>query len=128
MIEPVQATAPARRHGLSESEMKAICDRILSFAKADNTRVNIASGIRGFTRTAMNRITTAGSTNDISIRVTSVFGKRIASVDTNRIDAASLEKTVRECEALARISPECIPDVSRIFLGDVRGVLCATRA
>jgi len=144
MIEPIQAmsganasplgrshqeTAPAKRHGLSESEMKALCDRILGFAKADNTRVNIASGIRGFTRTAMNRVTTAGNTNDVSIRVTSVFGKRIASIDTNRIDAASLEKTVRDCEALARISPEnpeYLPELGRQEYMTVNGYYAST--
>ena len=86
--------------------MRSLCDRILSLAKADNTRVNIESGMRGFTRTATNRITTAGTTNDVTIRITSVFGKRIASVETNRLDAASLARTVKECEDLARISPE----------------------
>ncbi len=105
MLEPIQAATP-RRHGLSEQEMKALCTRILAFAKAENTRVNVSSGVSGFTRTAVNRVTTAGNTNDVSIRITSVFGKRIASVDTNRVDDASLEKTVRDCEALARLSPE----------------------
>ena len=54
------------RKGLSRDEMKALTDRILGFAKADQTRVTIRSGVSGFTRTAMNRITTAGSTTDVS--------------------------------------------------------------
>jgi predicted Zn-dependent protease len=94
------------RHGLSADEARSLCDRILSLATADNTRVNINSGMSGFTRTATNRITTAGTTSDVTIRITSVFGKRIASVETNRLDAASLARTVKECEDLARISPE----------------------
>ena len=102
-----QAAQPAgARKGLSRDEMKALCDRILGFAKADSTRLNISSGVRGFTRTAMNRVTTAGSTNDVSVAITSSFGKRVASIDTNRIDRASLERAVRDCEALAQLSPE----------------------
>ena len=64
----------------------------------------------------MNRVTTAGSTADVVVRVTSAFGKRVASIETNRLDAASLEKAVRDAEALARLSPEnpeYLPEPSR---------------
>jgi predicted Zn-dependent protease len=96
----------SKRHGLSADDSRRLCERILGFAKADHTRVNITSGISGFTRTAINRITTAGETNDVSIRITSVFGQRVASVDTNRLDDASLQRAVKDAEALARIAPE----------------------
>ncbi len=115
--------------GLSRDDMKVLCDRILGFAKADHTRVTVNAGVRGFTRTAMNRVTTAGSTDDISIRVSSVFGKRIASVDTNRIDATSLEKAVKDCEALARLSPEnpeYIPDPGPQTYAEVNGYYPST--
>ena len=117
------------RHGLSADEMRSLCDRILSFAKADNTRVNIESGMRGFTRTATNRITTAGTTSDVTIRVMSVFGKRAASVETNRLDAASLARTVRECEDLARISPEnpeYLPELGAQTFAAVNGYYSTT--
>ena len=96
----------SKRHGLSADESRQLCRKILLFAKADHTRVNVSSGMSGFTRTAINRITTAGETNNVTVRVTSVFGKRVASVDTNRLDDASLERAVREAEALAKIAPE----------------------
>jgi predicted Zn-dependent protease len=86
--------------------MKALADRVLSFAKADQTRVSLVSGIRGFTRTAMNRVTTAGNTDNVTVRIASAFGKRAASIDTNRLDIESLGKAVHDCEALARLSPE----------------------
>jgi predicted Zn-dependent protease len=54
----------------------------------------------------MNRVTTAGNSDDVTITITSVFGKRVASIETNSLDDASLEKAVRDSEALARISPE----------------------
>src|SRR5262245_37076401 len=96
----------SKRQGLSRDESRQLCRKVLGFAKADHTRVNVASGIRGFTRTAINRITTAGETNNVVARITSVFGKRVASVDTNRLDDASLERGVRDAEALAKIAPE----------------------
>jgi predicted Zn-dependent protease len=96
----------SKRHGLSADESRRLCEKILGFAKADHTRVNINSGFSGFTRTAINRITTAGETNDVNVRITSVFGKRVASVDTNRLDDALLQRAVRDAESLARIAPE----------------------
>jgi len=95
-----------KRHGLSADECRLLCRKILDFAKADHTRVNVISGISGFTRTAINRITTAGETNNVTVRITSVFGKRVASVDTNRLDNASLQRAVTDAEALARLAPE----------------------
>ena len=97
--------APARK-GLSRDDMKSLTDRVLSFAKADQTRVSVTSGESEFTRTAMNRVTTAGGTADVSVRIASAFGKRVASIETNQLDRESLEKAVRDAEALARLSPE----------------------
>jgi predicted Zn-dependent protease len=97
---------PPRRKGLSRDEAKALADRVLSFATADQTRVNISSGVSEFTRTAMNRVTTSGSTDDVVVRITSAFGRRVAAIDTNRLDGAALERAVRDAEALARLSPE----------------------
>src|SRR5437762_617457 len=96
----------SKRYGFSAEESRALAQKVLSFARADHTRVNIASGISGFTRTAINRVTTAGETNDVTVRITSVFGKRVASVNTNRLDDASLQRAVRDAEALAKIAPE----------------------
>jgi len=102
----MQSNSSPTRHGLSRDESRALATTILGFAKADHTRVNINSGMKGFTRTAINRITTAGEITDVNVRITSVFGKRAASIDTNRLDNASLAAAVRDCEALARIAPE----------------------
>ena len=44
---------------LSEEQARALAQRVLSFAKADETRVNITSGWAGNTRFASNEITTA---------------------------------------------------------------------
>jgi predicted Zn-dependent protease len=106
MMTPQAATSSQKRHGLSASEARELCERVLKFSKAENSRVNINSGIQGFTRTAANRVTTSGTMDDITVQITSAFGKRVATIETNRLDDASIERAVRESEAIARISPE----------------------
>src|SRR6185436_13094601 len=103
--------------------------KILGFAQADHTRVNLASGISGFTRTAINRVTTAGETNNVTVRITSVFGKRVASVDTNRLDDASLQRAVRDAETLAKIAPEnpeYLPELGEQKYTEVNGYYAST--
>jgi predicted Zn-dependent protease len=91
---------------LSKEQAKALADRVLSFAKADETRVNINSGWSGNTRFAGNEITTSGGTTNTSVTVTSTIGKRRASSSTNILDDESLKRTVDLAERLAKLSPE----------------------
>jgi predicted Zn-dependent protease len=91
---------------LTREQAKALADRVLAFAKADETRVSIASGATGNTRFAGNEITTSGGTTDTSVTVTARIGKRRASSSTNSLDDASLARTVDMAERLARLSPE----------------------
>ncbi len=101
---PAPTTQP--RHGLSRPRARELCDRVLSFSRAEAARVTIRSGLSGFTRVAENRITTAGGAEDVTIQVMSVFGRRVASATTNAIDDAALAEVVRRSEVLARLAPE----------------------
>ncbi len=94
------------RHGLSADDARQLTDRVLGMSQADNARVSVNSGRRGFVRCATNRITTAGGSTDVTVRIMSVFGRRVASVTTNRLDDASLAEAVQRSEAMARLSPE----------------------
>ena len=98
--------APPDADFLSRDQAKALADRVLSFAKADETRVNITSGWAGNTRFAGNEITTSGGTTDTTVTVTSTIGKRRASATTNVLDDESLKRTVAFAESLAKLSPE----------------------
>ena len=91
---------------LSQEQARALADRVLSFAKADETRVNIVSGWSGNTRFAGNEITTSGGTTNTLVTVTSSVGKRRASSSTNILDDESLRRTVDLSERLAKLSPE----------------------
>ena len=86
--------------------LEALCRRVLALTRAEAARVTIDDGARGFTRYAANRITTAGESRDSNVGITSVFGRRLATVTTNRLDDGALEEAVRRSEALARLAPE----------------------
>lgn len=97
---------PTGTKGLSREEAEALSTRILEMSAADQTLVNISSGWRGNTRFAVNRITTAGTSDNVSVTVTARFGSRSASATTNRLDEASLAEVVNGAAELARLAPE----------------------
>lgn len=103
-MKPISLLADA--DFLSREQAKALCDRVLAFAKADQTRVNISTGWSGNTRFAGNEITTSGGATNTTINVTSTIGKRRASASTNILDDESLKRTVELAEQLAKLSPE----------------------
>lgn len=96
----------AEQKGLPSSELKELTDKVLSFSEADHCRVAINSGWRGYTRVATNRITSAGGSEGTTLNITSVFGKRLASVETNKLEDTDLLAAVRRSEAMARLAPE----------------------
>lgn len=91
---------------MTREEAKALADRVLSFSKADQTRVNITSEWNGNTRFADASITTSGGVTDVSVEVTVTIGRRRASASTNVLEDASLRRTVELAAQLARLSPE----------------------
>ena len=80
----------AEAKGLPADELEAISERVLQFSEADHCRVRINSGWRGYPRVATNRITSAGGSDSTSVNISSIFGKRVASVDTNRLGDSDL--------------------------------------
>jgi predicted Zn-dependent protease len=98
------STAPSSI--LTRVDAEALAKRILAFATADETEVSINSNARANTRFAVNQISTAGDDTDTTVVIRSTFGKRSASVTTNKTDDATLAAAVKNAEALARLSPE----------------------
>ena len=114
---------------LSRADAEALAKRVLAFSTADEARVNIVSGWSGNTRFAGNEITTAGGTTDTTVTVTSAFGTRSASAETNVLDDASLKRTVGLSERLARLSPEdpeYLPVLGPQQYGSVEGYAAGT--
>ena len=58
-----------------------------------------------------------------------MFGKRVASVETNRLDDDSLERAVRDAEALAKLAPEnpeYLPELGEQNYVEVDGYYAST--
>ncbi|OAI43447.1 peptidase C69 [Verrucomicrobia bacterium SCGC AG-212-E04] len=91
---------------LSKAEANSVLQKVLSFAKADETQVNLSGGREGNLRFARNAVSTSGGTDTMSLVVQSSFGKKTGTATINEFDNASLEKVVRRAESLARVAPD----------------------
>jgi predicted Zn-dependent protease len=91
---------------LSESEIKSVCDQVLSLTKAEDAEVSVESDDYSHLRFAANGFTTSGRREDASASVTVWIGRKRGSASANDLDAASLRSAVEQAEQLARISPE----------------------
>jgi predicted Zn-dependent protease len=114
---------------LSRDEAKALCDRVLGFATADDVRVNVSSGTSANTRFAVNQISTAGDNRNVSITVRAVFGRKAGSATTNRVDDAALRSVVERAQALARLAPddpEMLPELGPQSYAEAGGFASTT--
>jgi predicted Zn-dependent protease len=91
---------------LARGDAEALTKRILGFSHADAMRVSISSRSRGNTRFAVNQISTAGDTEDLSIVVRAVVGKKVGTATTNRLDDDALRRVVETAERIAKLQPD----------------------
>ena len=91
---------------LSKEEAQVILKKALSYSKADECTVSLSGSEGGNIRYARNAVSTAGDVSNLSLGVSSAFGKRVGVATVNEFDDASLEKCVRRAEELAQVSPE----------------------
>lgn len=91
---------------LSKEEAQAILKKALSFSKADECTVTIGGSEGGNIRYARNAVSTAGDVSNLSLGVSSAFGKRVGAATINEFDDTSLAKVVKRAEELAQVSPE----------------------
>jgi predicted Zn-dependent protease len=91
---------------LTEDEARALTKEILALAKAPETHVSVTASRTTNLRFARSSPTTSGETDNVTIDVTSVYGKRSGSSSVNQRDRASLEAAVRRAEAIAERAPE----------------------
>ena len=111
-IAPKSLYAPA--NVLSRAEAEAIAARALKVSPAPETRVSINSSARADTRFALNQVTTSGENHDISVTITAYEGNRAASVNTNRLDEASLAAAAKQAYEIAKLvppNPERMPEL-----------------
>jgi predicted Zn-dependent protease len=91
---------------LSEDEARSLMKRALSFSKADECAISLDGSESGNIRYARNSVSTSGNINQISMSISSAFGKKLGITTVNEFDDASLEKAVRAAEELAQFAPE----------------------
>lgn len=91
---------------LDERQARAVLEKALRFSRADECTVRLGGNAGGNIRFARNTVTTAGEARNLSLSVTSSFGKRSGSSSVNELDDAAIERAVRRAEELARLTPE----------------------
>jgi len=114
---------------LTENEARAICEKLLSYVKADDASVSVNSENYGHLRFAQNGFTTSGARENVTVGVTVWIGNKRGAASTNEIDDESLKATVAQAEQLARISPvdrEYMPTLGRQTYKPVNGFAEAT--
>ena len=64
---------------LTKEEAKKIIDKVLALSKADEMRVELTGTKTGNIRFARNSVSTSGETYNLSLSITSVFGKKLGT-------------------------------------------------
>lgn len=91
---------------MTEQEARRIIDAVMERATADATIVNLVSREEGNTRFAGNGVTTSGEITNLSVAVTSAFGTRSGTAETNAVDDEAIATVVRRAEEAAKLAPE----------------------
>lgn len=91
---------------LTDAEAKRVTEKLLAAATAPETRVSLNPSRRGNTRFALNEVSTSGFAERCIVQVTSYYGLRRGSAQTNQLDDQSLVDVVHRAEEIARLAPE----------------------
>jgi len=91
---------------LSREDCQQIVEKVMRLSRAEGCDVNLGSNVTGNTRFAANQLSTSGGVQDANLVVQSHFGPKHAVVTTNDFSDASIERAVRQSEALARLAPD----------------------
>src|SRR5687767_497058 len=89
----------------TEKDARAICDKLLSYVKANDATVAVTSENYSHLRFASNAFTTSGARENVNVFVTVWIDKKRGAASTNEINDESLKATVALAEQLARLSP-----------------------
>jgi predicted Zn-dependent protease len=90
----------------TKEEAQKLLQKVLGYSKADECEVSLAGSDSGNIRYARNSVSTSGEINQLSLAVSSSFGKKTGNATINEFDDASLQKVVQRSEELAQLAPE----------------------
>ena len=91
---------------MTEQEARRIVAAVMERASAEATIVNLLSQEGGNIRFAGNGVTTGGLVADLALTVTSAFGTRSGTAETNGIDDEAIAAVVARAEEAATLAPE----------------------
>ena len=114
---------------MTRDQAEALVGRVVKMSKADEIQVNVGGGYSANIRFADNRISTAGGISTANLNIQSSFGPKHAVVSTNDLTDASLERAVRQSEALAKLAPddpEAMPQLAQQQYENVKTYFDAT--
>jgi predicted Zn-dependent protease len=100
---------------ISEKKAKALCEKALSFVKADDAQVVLETEDYSHLRFAANAFTTNGRREQASASVTVWIDKKRGSARSSDLEESSIQMAVAQAEELARLSPvdkEYLPTLS----------------
>lgn len=90
---------------LSQSDAKAICDKLLHWCSADDATVSVDSEDYSHLRFAANGFTTSGRRETVSASVTVWLNQQRGSASAADLSDASLKAAVDQAHAIAKLSP-----------------------
>ena len=90
----------------TEDQSRAVLTKVVALSKADECTATLSGAVRGNIRFALNKVTTSGVVDDVSLVVQAAYGKRTGTATINQFDDESLQRVVRRAEELARLAPE----------------------
>jgi len=90
---------------LTEQESRTMCERLLSFTKAEDAQAGVSSTDLSHLRFAANGFTTCGRRESESASITIWVDNKRGSAAASDLDEASLRAAVNQAEELARLAP-----------------------
>ncbi|MBD8525370.1 TldD/PmbA family protein [Pseudomarimonas arenosa] len=91
---------------MSETQAKAILDKVMKLSKAEECSATLQGGVTGNIRFARNEVSTSGQVEQATLVVQVSFGKKVGIATIESFDDASLERVVRRAEELANLAPD----------------------
>ena len=91
---------------MTETEAKAILDKVIALSTADECTAQLNGSIDGNIRFALNNVSTSGVVSNTDLAVQVAFGKRVGVATINEFSDEALARVVRRAEDLAKLAPE----------------------
>jgi predicted Zn-dependent protease len=97
--------------GMTATETRAICERVLGLVHADAGEVRLSDGEDLHLRHASNDVTSNALVHRTDLSLTVSYGRRSATLSTNQLgggqlDDASIRRLVDRAETMAKLAPE----------------------